>query len=89
MGSVVLPNLELILLGCWTVLLCMAQYLAAYFVENSKIGWLVHPQNMSNHIDTVTSSIQAHICFFSLILASQLVLINEAGLKLDGRNKNH
>ena len=23
--------------------------------ENSKIGWLVHPQNISKHIDTVTS----------------------------------
>ena len=27
----------------------------AYFVENSKIGWLIPPQNMSNHIDTVTN----------------------------------
>ncbi len=33
-------------------------------VQDSKIGWLVHPQNMSNHIDTVTSWIQAQIYFF-------------------------
>ena len=44
-------------------------HLVWHFVENSKIGWLVHPQNMSNHIDTVTSWIQVQICFFGIFAA--------------------
>ncbi len=34
-----------------------------HVLHDSKIGWLVHPQNMSNQIDTVTPSIQVQICF--------------------------
>ncbi len=39
--------------GCG--ILVKAVVSAAYCVQNSKIGWLVYPQYMSNHIDTVTS----------------------------------